>query len=129
MLLYLEICNVRSRSHDQKFAIRSPPHPGSRFVKSDQENNESSEEASHEESDQQNSSDEEVSFLVCLLQMKSCVYQCKQTRGQVFVDDNSQFNKLGGRDRVVTSSSPFSPHLVSLSPEMFCTPTSHTFVI
>merc|ERR1712209_206607 len=44
---------------DQKFAIRSPPHPGSRFVKSDRENNESSEEASQEESDQQNSSDDE----------------------------------------------------------------------
>ena len=50
------------KTHDQKFAIRSPPHPGSRFVKSDQENNESSEEASQEESDQQNSSDDEVSF-------------------------------------------------------------------
>merc|ERR1719225_176647 len=48
------------KTHDQKFAIRSPPHPGSRFVKSDQEeNNESSEEASQEESDQQNSSDDE----------------------------------------------------------------------
>ena len=50
------------KSHDQKFAIRSPPHPGSRFVKSDQENNDSSEEVSQEESDQQNSSDEEVRF-------------------------------------------------------------------
>ena len=89
------VASGSKKSHDQKFAIRSPPHPGSRFVKSDQENNESSEEASHEESDQQNSSDEEVSFLVCLLQMKSCVYQCKQTRGRVFADNKSQFNKLG----------------------------------
>ena len=56
------VASGSKKSHDQKFAIRSPPHPGSRFVKSDQENNESSEEASHEESDQPNSSDEEVSF-------------------------------------------------------------------
>ena len=56
------VASGSKKSHDQKFAIRSPPHPGSRFVKSDQENAESSEDASHEESDQQNSSDEEVSF-------------------------------------------------------------------
>ena len=48
--------------HDQKFAIRSPPHAGGRFVKSDQENESS--EASQEESEHQNSSDEEVSFCV-----------------------------------------------------------------
>ena len=57
------VASSSKKTHDQKFAIRSPPHPGSRFVKSDQEeNNESSEEASQEESDQQNSSDDEVSF-------------------------------------------------------------------
>ena len=48
--------------HDQKFAVRSPPHAGGRFVKSDQENESS--EASQEESEHQNSSDEEVSFCV-----------------------------------------------------------------
>ena len=58
------------KAPDQKFAIRSPPHGGGRFVKSDQDN--ASSEASQEESDQQNSSDEEVGFL-CALQMKSCV--------------------------------------------------------
>lgn len=65
------------KTHDQKFAVRSPPHEG-RFSKSDPENESS--EAEEEESDQQNSSDEEVSFL-CVFRMKSCVYQCKQTRG------------------------------------------------
>ena len=94
------------KTHDQKFAIRSPPHPGSRFVKSDQEeNNESSEEASQEESDQQNSSDDEVSFSCAV---ESCVDRCKQTRGRLFVADNSQFNKLGARVQVVTCFS-FSP--------------------
>jgi len=44
--------------HEQKFAIRSPPHRGgNRYVKSDPGNETS--EASQEESDQQNSSDEE----------------------------------------------------------------------
>ena len=62
------VASGSKKTHDQKFAIRSPPHPGSRFVKSDQENNaESSKEASHEESDQQNSSDEEVSFSLLLV--------------------------------------------------------------
>ena len=105
------VASSSKKTHDQKFAIRSPPHPGSRFVKSDQENNESSEEASQEESDQQNSSDDEVSFSSApLLHVESCVDRCKQTRGRLFVADNSQFNKLGARDQVVTCfpSSPFS---------------------
>ena len=91
------VASGSKKSHDQKFAIRSPPHPGSRFVKSDQENQESSEEGgSHEESDQQNSSDEEVSFsLLSSSNEKLCLPRCKQTRGRVFVDNNSQFNKLG----------------------------------
>ena len=45
--------------------------------------------------------------------MKSCVYQCKQTRGRVFVDDNSQFNKLGAR--LSCYLVPFFSSLVSLS--------------
>ena len=60
-------------------------------------------------------------FLVCLLQVKSCVYQCKQTRGRVFVDNNSQFNKLGASSSFL-SSSLFRP----LSLERFCAAaTSH----
>ena len=104
------VASSSKKTHDQKFAIRSPPHPGSRFVKSDQEeNNESSEEASQEESDQQNSSDDEVSFSsASLLHVESCVDRCKQTRGRLFAADNSQFNKLGARDQVVTCF-PF-PH-------------------
>ena len=117
------VASSSKKTHDQKFAIRSPPHPGSRFVKSDQENNESSEEASQEESDQQNSSDDEVSFSCharLLLHVESCVDRCKQTRGRLFVADNSQFNKLGARDQVVTCFPFFTDPLVSLWRERFC---------
>ena len=62
--------STSKKVHDQKFAVRSPPHGGDRFVKSEPENESS--EASQEESDQQNSSDEEVGFL-CAFQMKGCV--------------------------------------------------------
>ena len=121
------------KTHDQKFAIRSPPHPGSRFVKSDQENNESSEEASQEESDQQNSSDDEVSFSYVFFFKWKVVWTDANRREAGFLLPTTLNSINWVRETKLLPVSPFSHRAACFSLEgkvLQSSPTTrHTFLI